>query len=157
MLTTRPCGVICGRHVGAGRGSPVCCGLKMPPPGRAGCFTRQRCRRFCCSMEVRRGVCLRRAKSVLKGFISAQHGGCPAFGQRRNPMNLGRTRARRMCWRDVAYIQSPITWTFVGKLWQILLSIDRSSSSGCTRAVRKRGSPVRPFWWDQPMDLELAP
>ena len=26
----------------------------------------------------------------------------------------------------------------------------------CTGAVRKRGSPVRPFWWDQPMDLELA-
>ena len=26
----------------------------------------------------------------------------------------------------------------------------------CTSAVRKRGSPVRPFWWDQPMDLDLA-
>ncbi len=26
----------------------------------------------------------------------------------------------------------------------------------CTRAVRKRGLPVQPFWWDQPMDLELA-
>jgi hypothetical protein len=23
-------------------------------------------------------------------------------------------------------------------------------------AVRKRGSPVQPFWWDQPMDLDLA-
>ncbi len=26
----------------------------------------------------------------------------------------------------------------------------------CGGAVRKRGSPVRPFWWDQPMDLDLA-
>ena len=26
----------------------------------------------------------------------------------------------------------------------------------CAGAVRKRGSPVRPFWWDQPMDLDLA-
>jgi hypothetical protein len=26
----------------------------------------------------------------------------------------------------------------------------------CVGAVRKRGSPVRPFWWDQPMDLDLA-
>jgi hypothetical protein len=26
----------------------------------------------------------------------------------------------------------------------------------CAGAVRKRGSPVRPFWWDQPMDLNLA-
>ncbi len=26
----------------------------------------------------------------------------------------------------------------------------------CARAVRKRGLPVRPFWWDQPMDLNLA-
>jgi hypothetical protein len=26
----------------------------------------------------------------------------------------------------------------------------------CTGAVRKRGSPVPPFWWDQPMDLDLA-
>jgi hypothetical protein len=23
-------------------------------------------------------------------------------------------------------------------------------------AVRKRGLPVQPFWWDQPMDLNLA-
>ncbi len=23
-------------------------------------------------------------------------------------------------------------------------------------AVRKRGLPVRPFWWGQPMDLDLA-
>jgi hypothetical protein len=22
--------------------------------------------------------------------------------------------------------------------------------------VRRRGSPIRPFWWDQPMDLDLA-
>jgi hypothetical protein len=26
----------------------------------------------------------------------------------------------------------------------------------CAGAARKRGSPVRPFWWDQPMDLDLA-
>ncbi len=26
----------------------------------------------------------------------------------------------------------------------------------CAGAVRKRGSPVRSFWWDQPMDLDLA-
>jgi hypothetical protein len=26
----------------------------------------------------------------------------------------------------------------------------------CAGAVRKRGSPVQPFWWDQPMDLELV-
>jgi hypothetical protein len=26
----------------------------------------------------------------------------------------------------------------------------------CAGAVRKRGSPVRPFWSDQPMDLDLA-
>jgi hypothetical protein len=26
----------------------------------------------------------------------------------------------------------------------------------CAGAVRKRGSPVQPFWWDQPMDLDTA-
>ena len=26
----------------------------------------------------------------------------------------------------------------------------------CAGAVRRRGSPIRPFWWDQPMDLNLA-
>ena len=26
----------------------------------------------------------------------------------------------------------------------------------CAGAMRRRGSPVRPFWWDQPMDLDLA-
>ena len=26
----------------------------------------------------------------------------------------------------------------------------------CVGAVRRRGSPVQPFWWDQPMDLNLA-
>ncbi len=26
----------------------------------------------------------------------------------------------------------------------------------CTGAVRKRGLPVQPFWWDQPMDLDTA-
>jgi hypothetical protein len=26
----------------------------------------------------------------------------------------------------------------------------------CVGAVRRRGSPIRPFWWDQPMDLDLA-
>ncbi len=26
----------------------------------------------------------------------------------------------------------------------------------CAGAVRRRGSPIRPFWWDQPIDLDLA-
>ncbi len=26
----------------------------------------------------------------------------------------------------------------------------------CAGAVRKRGLPIRPFWWDRPMDLDLA-
>jgi hypothetical protein len=26
----------------------------------------------------------------------------------------------------------------------------------CVRAVRGRGLPIRPFWWDQPMDLDLT-
>ncbi len=26
----------------------------------------------------------------------------------------------------------------------------------CAGAVRRRGSPIQPFWWDQPMDLDLA-
>ena len=26
----------------------------------------------------------------------------------------------------------------------------------CAGAVRRRGSSIRPFWWDQPMDLDLA-
>jgi hypothetical protein len=26
----------------------------------------------------------------------------------------------------------------------------------CAGAVRRRGLPIRPFWWDQPMDLDLA-
>jgi hypothetical protein len=26
----------------------------------------------------------------------------------------------------------------------------------CAGAVRRRGSPIRPFWWDQPMDLDLT-
>ncbi len=26
----------------------------------------------------------------------------------------------------------------------------------CAGAVRKKGLPVQPFWWDQPMDLDLA-
>ncbi len=26
----------------------------------------------------------------------------------------------------------------------------------CRGAVRKRGLPVEPFWWDQPMDLNLS-
>ena len=26
----------------------------------------------------------------------------------------------------------------------------------CAGAVRRRGSPIRPFWWDQPMDLDLV-
>jgi hypothetical protein len=26
----------------------------------------------------------------------------------------------------------------------------------CAGAVRKRGLPVQPFWWDQPMDLDLV-
>jgi hypothetical protein len=26
----------------------------------------------------------------------------------------------------------------------------------CAGAVRRRGSPIQLFWWDQPMDLDLA-
>jgi hypothetical protein len=26
----------------------------------------------------------------------------------------------------------------------------------CAGAVRRRGLPIQPFWWDQPMDLDLA-
>ncbi len=26
----------------------------------------------------------------------------------------------------------------------------------CAGAARRRGSPIRPFWWDHPMDLDLA-
>ncbi len=26
----------------------------------------------------------------------------------------------------------------------------------CAGAVRRRGLPIRPFWWDQPIDLDLA-
>ena len=26
----------------------------------------------------------------------------------------------------------------------------------CVGAMRRRGSPIRPFWWDQRMDLDLA-
>ena len=26
----------------------------------------------------------------------------------------------------------------------------------CAGAVRRRGSLIQPFWWDQPMDLDLA-
>ena len=28
--------------------------------------------------------------------------------------------------------------------------------ANATKAVRRRGSPIRPYWWDQPMDLDLA-
>jgi hypothetical protein len=56
MPIPRPCRVICKRHEGAGRESPVCCGLKTLPPGRAECSTRQPCRQFCC-MEVKLGIC----------------------------------------------------------------------------------------------------
>jgi hypothetical protein len=45
---------------GAGLGSHVCCGLKMPPLGRVGCFIRQPCRRFYYT-GVKRGVCPRQA------------------------------------------------------------------------------------------------
>jgi hypothetical protein len=34
--------------------------------------------------------------------------------------------------------------------------INRPIYELCVGAVRKRGSPVLPFWWDQPMDLDLA-
>ncbi len=26
----------------------------------------------------------------------------------------------------------------------------------CAGAVRRRGLPIQPFWWDQPIDLDLA-
>ena len=28
--------------------------------------------------------------------------------------------------------------------------------ANATKVVRRRGSPIRPYWWDQPMDLDLA-
>ncbi len=34
--------------------------------------------------------------------------------------------------------------------------VNRPIHELCTGAVRKRGFPVQPFWWDQPMDLNLA-
>jgi hypothetical protein len=34
--------------------------------------------------------------------------------------------------------------------------VNRPIHELCMGAVRKRGSPVQPFWWDQPMDLDLA-
>ena len=42
--------------------------------------------------------------------------------------------------------------------WQTVANfiVNRPIFELCAGAVRKRGSPVQPFWWDQPMDLELA-
>jgi hypothetical protein len=34
--------------------------------------------------------------------------------------------------------------------------VNRPIHELCVGAVRKRGLPVQPFWWDQPMDLNLA-
>ncbi len=34
--------------------------------------------------------------------------------------------------------------------------VNRPIHELCAGAVRKRGSPVRPFWWDLPMDLDLV-
>ena len=34
--------------------------------------------------------------------------------------------------------------------------VNRPIWEPCAGAVRMRGSPIRPFWWDQPMDLDLA-
>jgi hypothetical protein len=34
--------------------------------------------------------------------------------------------------------------------------VNRPIHELCTGAARKRGLPVRPFLWDQPMDLDLA-
>ena len=34
--------------------------------------------------------------------------------------------------------------------------INRLIHKLCAGAVRKRDLPVQPFWWDQPMDLNLA-
>jgi hypothetical protein len=34
--------------------------------------------------------------------------------------------------------------------------VNRPIHELCARVVRKRGSPVRPFWGDQPTDLDLA-
>ncbi len=34
--------------------------------------------------------------------------------------------------------------------------VNRPIHELCVGAVRKRGLPVQPFWWDQPMDLDLV-
>ena len=42
--------------------------------------------------------------------------------------------------------------------WQTVANfiVNRPIWELCAGAVRRRGSPVRLFWWDQPMDLNLA-
>ncbi len=34
--------------------------------------------------------------------------------------------------------------------------VNRTIWELCAGAVRRRGLPIQLFWWDQPMDLELA-
>ena len=42
--------------------------------------------------------------------------------------------------------------------WQTVTNfiVNRPIWELCAGAVRRRGSQIRPFWWDQPMDLDLA-
>ncbi len=42
--------------------------------------------------------------------------------------------------------------------WQTVANfiVNRPIWELCAGAVRRRGLPVRPFWWDQPMDLNLV-
>ncbi len=88
----------------------------------------------------------------LEGFhIRAAHRERLAFGRKRNPTGLGRTLAQRMCWMQLVCIlhemhRQTVTNFLVNRpIWEL-----------CAGVVRRRGSPIRPFWWDQPMDLDLA-
>jgi hypothetical protein len=47
---------------------------------------------------------------------------------------------------------------YMGVRWQTVANfiLNQPIWELCAGAVLKRGSLVQPFWWDQPMDLDLA-
>jgi hypothetical protein len=47
---------------------------------------------------------------------------------------------------------------YMGVCWQTMANfiVNLPIWELCAGAVRKRGLPVRTFWWDKPMDLDLA-
>ncbi len=153
-LITRPSGVTWGGHVGAGLGSPVCCKLKMWHLKCMGCSIRQLCR-LCYCTEVRHGVCLCRAWNVWRVSTFAPCGECQAKGLYGKRMGPGRTHTQRMCFRQSVWNRLLTMWTCGDRPSRILSSIGWSMKI-CAGAVRKRGLPVQLFWWDQPMDLDLA-